>query len=41
TGKSYLATALGYQACQNGYKVLYVNTGVATFDWRNLVVRFN
>ncbi|MEB0280893.1 MULTISPECIES: IS21-like element helper ATPase IstB [unclassified Mucilaginibacter] len=26
TGKSYLATALGYQACQNGYKVLYVNT---------------
>lgn len=26
TGKSYLATALGYQACQSGYKVLYVNT---------------
>jgi DNA replication protein DnaC len=26
TGKSYLATALGYQACQNGYKVMYVNT---------------
>jgi DNA replication protein DnaC len=22
TGKSYLATALGYQACQNGYKVM-------------------
>jgi DNA replication protein DnaC len=26
TGKSYLATALGYQACQMGYKVLYVST---------------
>lgn len=26
TGKSYLATALGYQACQRGYKVLYVST---------------
>lgn len=26
TGKSYLATALGYQACQNGYKVMYMNT---------------
>ncbi|MFP5439564.1 MAG: ATP-binding protein [Bacteroidia bacterium] len=26
TGKSYLATALGYQACQNGFKVMYVNT---------------
>ena len=26
TGKSYLATALGYQACQNGYRVMYVNT---------------
>lgn len=26
TGKSYLATALGYQACQKGYKVLYANT---------------
>jgi DNA replication protein DnaC len=26
TGKSYLATALGYQACQSGYKVMYVNT---------------
>ncbi|MCT4056649.1 IS21-like element helper ATPase IstB [Elizabethkingia anophelis] len=26
TGKSYLSTALGYQACQNGYKVMYVNT---------------
>ncbi|KAA8473572.1 DNA replication protein DnaC [Arcticibacter tournemirensis] len=26
TGKSYLATALGYHACQNGYKVMYVNT---------------
>jgi len=25
TGKSYLSTALGYQACQNGYKVMYVN----------------
>jgi len=26
TGKSYLATALGYQACQEGYRVMYVNT---------------
>jgi DNA replication protein DnaC len=26
TGKSYLATALGYQACQMGFKVLYVST---------------
>lgn len=26
TGKSYLATALGYRACQNGFKVLYSNT---------------
>ncbi|GHU09063.1 ATP-binding protein [Alphaproteobacteria bacterium] len=26
TGKSYLATALGYHACQNGYKVMYVST---------------
>jgi len=26
TGKSYLATALGYQACQSGFKVMYVNT---------------
>ena len=26
TGKSYLATALGYQACQMGYKVLYAST---------------
>jgi DNA replication protein DnaC len=26
TGKSYLATALGYEACQQGYKVLYANT---------------
>ena len=26
TGKSYIATALGYQACQRGYKVLYANT---------------
>jgi DNA replication protein DnaC len=26
TGKSYLATALGYQACQMGYRVLYVAT---------------
>ena len=26
TGKSYIATALGYRACQNGMKVLYANT---------------
>jgi DNA replication protein DnaC len=26
TGKTYLATALGYQACQKGYRVLYTNT---------------
>ena len=26
TGKSYIATALGYQACQKGYKVSYANT---------------
>jgi DNA replication protein DnaC len=26
-GKSYLATALGYQACFKGYKVLYFNLG--------------
>ena len=26
TGKTYLATALGYEACQKGYKVLYYNT---------------
>ena len=25
-GKSYLATALGYQACIEGYRVMYVNT---------------
>ena len=27
TGKSYLATALGYQSCLKGYKVLYFNLG--------------
>lgn len=27
TGKSYLATALGGQACSKGYKVLYYNLG--------------
>lgn len=26
TGKSFLATALGYQACQESYRVMYVNT---------------
>ena len=26
TGKSYIATALGYRACQKGHKVLYANT---------------
>lgn len=26
TGKSYLASAIGHQACQLGYKVLYTNT---------------
>lgn len=26
-GKSYIATALGYQACIKGYKVMYINTG--------------
>jgi DNA replication protein DnaC len=26
-GKSYLSSALGYQACQQGYKVLYRNCG--------------
>ena len=26
TGKSYLASAIGYQACQQGFKVLYANT---------------
>jgi len=26
TGKSYLATALGFHACQMGYKVLYAST---------------
>lgn len=26
TGKSYMCSALGYHACQNGYKVLYANT---------------
>lgn len=26
TGKTYLATALGYEACQKGFKVLYSNT---------------
>lgn len=26
TGKSYLVTALGYQACQKGFKVLYAST---------------
>ena len=26
TGKSYLCSALGYHACQSGYKVLYANT---------------
>jgi len=26
TGKSYIATAIGYQACLLGYKVLYANT---------------
>ena len=25
TGKSYLASALGYQACLNGYKILYTS----------------
>lgn len=26
TGKSYLATALGYKACQDGYRVFYAGT---------------
>lgn len=26
TGKTYLATALGYEACQKGFKVMYFNT---------------
>jgi DNA replication protein DnaC len=26
-GKSYLASAIGHQACINGYKVIYSNTG--------------
>lgn len=26
TGKTYLATALGYEACQKGFRVLYSNT---------------
>lgn len=26
TGKSYIATALGYRACQKGMKVIYANT---------------
>jgi len=26
TGKTYLATALGYEACQKGFRVLYTNT---------------
>ena len=26
TGKSYLASAIGYQACQLGFRVLYANT---------------
>ncbi|WP_165042878.1 IS21-like element helper ATPase IstB [Dysgonomonas sp. ZJ709] len=26
TGKSYLATALGYKACQEGYRVIYAST---------------
>ncbi|EEY83057.1 ATP-binding protein [Parabacteroides distasonis] len=26
TGKSYIATALGYRVCQKGLKVLYANT---------------
>ena len=26
TGKSFIASAIGYQACQIGYKVLYANT---------------
>lgn len=26
TGKSYLATALGYKACMEGFRVLYANT---------------
>jgi len=27
TDKSYLATALGYKACQEGYRVVYASTG--------------
>ena len=27
TGKSYLASALGHQACMQGYRVLYANSG--------------
>ena len=27
TGKSYLATALGNKACQDGYRVMYASTG--------------
>ena len=30
TGKSYIATALGYRACQKGMKVLYANTASST-----------
>ena len=32
TGKSYLATSLGYQACLKGYKVMYLNLG-KLFSW--------
>ena len=26
TGKSFLATAIGYQSCKNGIRTLYANT---------------
>ena len=26
TGKSYLATSLGYKACQNGFRIMYAST---------------
>ena len=34
-GKSYIASALGYQACRQGYKVRYFNTA-KLFNWMTM-----
>ena len=36
TGKSYLATALGYKACQDGFRVMYASTAKLMSQLKNI-----